>query len=498
MATRLMNTQIIIRSLRTTRTAVAICMLAALPLWVQGVGGRQNAGRAGSPRATIQPVAAPAEVGGATPQALHLLVGHSRLIYTAARVIRISTADPNILDVMVASSNQVLIDGKAPGSVSLVVWDASGASQSYEVTVDLDVQALANQIHAAFPDETIQVESQKDSVVLSGDVPSQAVADKMLEIAKATWPKTVSMLEIPGPESAEILLQVKFAEVDRSVVSQLGFNLLSLPGAKTVGAISTQQFGGPQIGAPLGTTGATTTSTGTSTTTTTGTGGFTLSNLLNIFLYRPDINLGATIQALEENNLLQILAEPNVITESGKEASFLSGGQFPYPILESSGTGIPVVTILFKEFGIKLDFTPTLTPGGLIHLKVLPEVSSLDYTNALTLQGFVIPALSVSRVQSEMDLQDGQSFAIAGLINDQITNQLSKIPGLSSIPLLGKIFQSRSLNKSKNELLILVTPHIIKALAPNQVPPLPQFPVPLLPLASAPKHATAPTAPSQK
>jgi pilus assembly protein CpaC len=485
-----MNMTMAMRDQKVTRKCLFAfhCLIAAISFFASDSWGRQGPNSSG-PNLAVATAQPPVNAA----QTIHMLLGHSWLVNMPARITRVSIADPTILDVLIVGPDQVLVNGKAPGSVSLVLWDESGDSQSYDVYVDLDTKTVSDQIHAAFPGQTVQVESRMDSVVLTGKASSQDVADKILEIAKATWPKTVSMLETPGIESAEILLQVKFAEVDRSVISQLGINILSLPGAKTIGTISTQQFGGPQIGAPLGGTGTTSTTTDTGTTTTTGSGGFTLSNLLNIFLYRPDINLGATIQALEEQNLLQILAEPNVITESGKEASFLSGGQFPYPILQNSGTGIPVVTILFKEFGIRLDFTPTLTSDGLIHLKVLPEVSSLDYTNALTLQGFVIPSLSVNRVQSEMDLRDGQSFAIAGLINDQITNQLSKIPGLGDIPLLGKLFQSRNLNKSKTELLVLVTPHVVRPLGPGQLPPLPVFPRPFLPPAVAKPAAPAKT-----
>jgi pilus assembly protein CpaC len=488
-----MNMTMATHHVKVTRKCIFAfaCAVGAIPFAASGSWGRQGPNSTATAlvlasASSSQPAAAKAQPAVNPAQTIQMLLGHSRLVNMPARITRVSIADPAILDVLIVGPDQVLINGKAPGSVSLVLWDESGESQAYDVRVDLDTKSMSDQIHAAFPDQAVKVESRMDSVVLTGNVSSQLVADKILEIAKAIWPKSVSMLEIPGIESAEILLQVKFAEVDRSAVSQLGINLLSLPGAKTVGSISTQQFGPASLGTPIGGTGATTTTTtGTGTTTTSSGNGFTLSNLLNIFLYRPDINLGATIQALEEQNLLQILAEPNVITESGKEASFLSGGQFPYPILENSGTGVPVVTILFKEFGIRLDFTPTLTSDGLIHLKVLPEVSSLDYTNALTLSGFVIPSISVNRVQAEMDLRDGQSFAVAGLINDQVTNQLSKIPGLGDIPLLGKLFQSRNLNKSKTELLVLVTPHIVRPLAPGQLPPLPVFPKPFLPPAVA-------------
>src|SRR5262249_40478608 len=202
----------------------------------------------------------------------------------------------------------------------------------------------------------------------------------------------------------------------------------------------------------------------------------------NIFLFNPDVHLATTIQLLQSKNLFQILAEPNLMTESGKEASFLAGGEFPYPTIQSVGTGGGgnAVTIQFKELGIRLSFTPILTADGSIHLKVKPEVSTLDFSNAVTLNGFVLPALSTRRVESEMSLADGQTFAIAGLVDNRVTELMSKIPGIGDIPILGKLFQSKSLNKSKNELLVIVTPHVVKPLSPDQVPHGPNFPQPFL------------------
>jgi pilus assembly protein CpaC len=182
------------------------------------------------------------------------------------------------------------------------------------------------------------------------------------------------------------------------------------------------------------------------------------------------------IQALEEKNLVQILAEPNVLAETGKEATFLAGGEFPFPVVQGATGGVPVVTVQFREYGVKLAFTPLITPEGLIHLKVAPEVSSLDYTNALTIQGFTIPSLATRSVQTEMILKDGQSFVIAGLVNNQVVEQFSKIPGLGDLPILGQFFKSRSVNKSQDELLVLVTPHIVRLNAQQKQPTLPQFP----------------------
>jgi pilus assembly protein CpaC len=418
------------------------------------------------------------------PQALHLLVGRSLVITSPTRIKRVSLADPAIAEAIVVSPNQVLVNGKAPGGVSLLLWDEADQSQDFEVSVDIDTLSLSQKIHDVFPNEPVQIETSKDVVMLSGRVSSAAVADKILEVVKNVTPKVTSLMEVPPPPSGEILLEVKFAEVDRTAVQQLGINILSLPGAKNVGALGTQQFSPPGFMGTLGSNipTTTTTTTGTTSTTTSTTNGFNLSNLLNIFLFRPDLNLAATIQALQEKNILEILAEPNLLTASGKDASFLAGGEFPFPVIQSSGGGggsFPTVTIQFKEFGVRLNFTPTLLENGMIHLKVKPEVSALDFTNALTLQGFTVPALSTRRVESEMNLKDGQSFAIAGLVDNRVTEILEKVPGIGDLPIIGKLFQSKSLNKSRSELLVIVTPRIVKPYTPDNVPAGPAMLSPL-------------------
>jgi pilus assembly protein CpaC len=236
----------------------------------------------------------------------------------------------------------------------------------------------------------------------------------------------------------------------------------------------------------LGQTQSVSTNGSTSTTTTSG-NQFLVSNLLNVAIFRPDIDLAVFIQALEEQNLLEILAEPNLLTESGKEASFLAGGQFPYPVPQNSGGGTTTITIQFKEFGVRLNFTPTVMANGTIHLKVAPEVSSLDFTNALQLNGFLIPALAVNQATSEIELKDGQSFAIAGLLDNRVIEQLEKIPGIGDIPILGKLFQSRKLDRSKNELLIVATPHIVHPITAGEHLPELSFPKSFLPATSAPQ-----------
>jgi pilus assembly protein CpaC len=409
---------------------------------------------------------------------MHLLAGQSLVIASATRIRRVSLADPGVIDALVMSPAQILVNGKAPGASSLVIWDEAGQSRTLDIIVDLDVAGINGRIRDVLPGENVDIQANKDVLIISGKVSSQAVADKVVQMAQAIAPKkenVVSLLDVPVIPGGQVLLQVKFADVDRSALTQLGANILSLPGAKNIGAISTGQFSPPQVAGQ--------TVTGSS-------GGFTLSDLLNVFIFRPDIDLAATIQALQSKNLIEILAEPNVLSETGKEASFLAGGEFPYPVVQPSA-GATAITIQFREFGVKLNFTPVITPDGFIHLKVKPEVSSLDYSNALTISGFTVPALDTRRVESEMVLKDGQSFAIAGLVNDQITETLSKIPGAASIPVLGKLFQSKSLTKSKDELLVMVTPRIVRPGAEGPAPRVPGFPQQVLPPASAPSpHAS--------
>jgi len=407
---------------------------------------------------TATPVKSEQAQESESAQTLHLLVGRSLVITSPNRIKRISLADPAVAEALVVSPTQVLVNGKTPGGVSLLIWDEADQSQAFEVSVDIDVLGLSQKIHEVFPSEAVHIETSKDVVMLSGHISSATVADKILEVVKNATPKVTSLMEVPVAPRVQILLQVKFADVNRLAVRQLGVNILSLPGSKNIGSISTQQFSPPSVSGTVGTTGTT----------------FNLTDLLNIFIFRPDIDFAATIKALQSNNVVQILAEPNLMTQSGKEASFLAGGEFPFPVLQSS-TGNSAITIQFKEFGIRLSFTPTLTSDGLIHLKVKPEVSSLDFSQGLVIQGFSIPALITNRVESEMDLKDGQSFAIAGLMDNRVTELLEKIPGIGDIPILGKLFQSRSLTKSKNELLIVVTPRIVQPL--DSVPTGPAMPM---------------------
>jgi len=442
----------------------------------------QPAPAAQAPAAAAPAAQEPAPAGNqaqeaSEPQTLHLLVGRSLVITSPARIKRVSLADPEIAEALVVSPTQVLVNGKKPGGVSLLVWDETDQSQAFEVSVDIDVLGLSQKIHEVFPSENVHIDTSKDVVILSGKVSSAAVADKILEVVKGSA-KVTSMMEVPAPPTGEILLQVRFAEVDRTALLELGVNILGTGLGKTPFSITTGQFGGVSAPAITDTfpirAGGVQPVQGTTTQ--------TFPNALNIFLWNPNIHLGAAIQALQNKNVFQILAEPNLLTESGKEAKFLAGGEFPYPTVQSvgSGGGGNAVTIQFKEFGIRLSFIPILTADGTIHLKVSPEVSTLDFSNGVIISGFSLPALSTRRVESEMNLADGQTFAIAGLVDNRVTELWSKIPGIGDIPVLGNLFKSKSFNKTKNELLVIVTPHIVKPLAPDQIPHGPAYPYPFL------------------
>ena len=397
---------------------------------------------------------------------LRVMVGKSLLINTTEQLKRISVTDPAIAFAQVITPTQILVHGKSPGEVSLLIWDELERSRSFDLRVDVDVSACSEEEHRVFPDEQISVTPSRAAVVLSGHVSTEDVAKRAGELASAYSPKVVNVLTFGPVGSQEVLLQVKFAEVDRSVLTQLGVNFISTGAANTLGTVTTGQFGGfgPQTITPGTQTVPGTTGTATVTPAT------TINNVLNLFLFRSGINLGATIEALETKNLLQILAEPNLIAVNGKEASFLAGGQFPFPIVQP-GAGFTAVTISFKEFGVRLQFTPVIMPNGNIHLKVAPEVSTLDFANALTISGFTVPALSTRKAETEFELQDGQSFVIAGLIDNRVTDIYNKIPGLGDIPILGNFFRSKSLQKSNSELMVLCTVRRISPSAEQPAPP---------------------------
>jgi pilus assembly protein CpaC len=414
-----------------------------------------------------------AEAQGAAP--LRVLVGKSLLINTTERLKRISVTDDAIADALVVTPTQILVHGRAAGEVSLLIWDELERSRSFDLRVDVDVRAAAEEERRVFPDEQIAVSPSRSAIVLSGHVSTEDVSKRAGMIAEAYSKNVVNVLTFGPVGAQEVLLEVKFAEVDRSAITQLGINLFDLGQGNTVALTQTGQFGSLQVH----NTAQTTTTNGSTTTTTTTATPPTLnvSDYLNLFIARTDIPIGAVIKALQQKNLLQILAEPNLIAVNGKEASFLAGGEFPFPVVQPS-QGFTAVTISFKEFGVQLKFTPVIMPNGNIHLKVAPQVSALDFANALTISGFTVPALSTRKAETEFELQDGQSFVIAGLIDNRVTDLYNKVPGLGDIPILGNFFRSKSAQKTNSELMVLCT---ARRISPSTQPPaLPVTPKPYM------------------
>jgi len=396
---------------------------------------------------------------GAAP--LRVMVGKSLLINTTERLKRVSVTDPSVADALVVTPTQVLVNGLAPGEVSLLIWDELERSRSFDLRVDVDISAASEEMHRLFPDEQISVTPSRSAIVLSGHVTTEDVSKHAGALASAYSKNVVNVLTF-GPVGAdEVLLEVKFAEVDRTAMTQLGINVFSTGAGNTLGTVTTGQFGGITVSPITTTTGGS----GTGTTTTT-----TVSNLLNMFFFNPQIHLGAVVQALQSRNLLQILAEPNLVALNGKEASFLAGGEFPFPVAQQNASGIATVTIQFREFGVRLKFTPVIQPNGNIHLHVAPEVSTLDFADAVTVAGTTIPAISTRKAETEFELQDGQSFVIAGLMDNRVTNVSNKFPFLGDIPILGNFFKSKSDQKSNSELMVLCT---VRKISPSTQSPNP-------------------------
>ncbi len=404
---------------------------------------------------------------GAAP--LRVMVGKSLLINTTERLKRVSVTDPTVADALVVTPTQVLVNGLAPGEVSLLIWDELERSRSFDLRVDVDITAASEEMHRLFPDEQISVTPSRSAIVLSGHVTTEDVAKHAGALASAYSKNVVNVLTFGPVGAEEVLLEVKFAEVDRTALTQLGINMFSTGAGNTIGTVTTGQFGGVTTSPISSTVGGS----GSSSSTTT-----TISNLLNLFFFNPQVHLGGVIQALQSRNLLQILAEPNLVAVNGKEASFLAGGEFPFPVAQQNASGIATVTIQFREFGVRLKFTPVIQPNGNIHLHVAPEVSTLDFADAVTVAGTTIPAISTRKADTEFELQDGQSFVIAGLMDNRVTDIANKIPGLGDIPILGNFFKSKSAQKSNSELMVLCTVHRVSP--STQSPKGPAMPEPTL------------------
>lgn len=429
---------------------------------------------------------------------LAVAVGKTVLVDTAQPIARVSMGLGDIAMASVVSPTEVMVNGKAPGETSLIIWDVKGGRQFFNVSVHASdarlnnsLEGLRRELRLELPQQPVHVSMEGGAVFLRGTVNDLTSSDRAVKIA-STAGKVVNLLDVRVPASKpQILLKVRFASVDRTLEKQLGINFFDLGLGNAVGGITTGQFSPPAVsGAGVATTG--------SQGVTTAEGSASFVNELNLLGFFPGLKSGADLQALETRGLVQLLAEPNLLATDGKEASFLAGGQFPYPVVQGTSSGSAAVTIQFKDYGIRLNFIPTVTPRGTIRLQVAPEVSALDYTNEVQVSGFTVPGITTRNVNTEVELKSGQSFVIGGLLDNSITQTFEKIPFLGDIPILGKFFQSIQRTKNNTELIVIVTPEIVPPIPAGAPLPALHYPVPYLPSNSnIPMHTPDNTAVAQ-
>ncbi len=382
---------------------------------------------------------------------LRMTVGKSVVIDYPNDIRQISTSNPDIIDASPVTTREILLHGKGLGSATMVVWSKAGQRTFYNVTVDLNLDPLRRILKDSFPNEEIQTRTSRDSISLNGRVSNKEVAERAMVLAAAFSKTVVNNLQFtPSPIDKQILLRVKFAELDRSKQTQFGVNLLGVAGQTAFGT-TTGQFSPPSVLASGGVSAPQSAS-------------FSVSQALNLFAFDPKLNLGAFVRALQAENILQILAEPNLVATNGKEAYFLVGGEFPVPILQG-GANSGAVTVQFREFGIRLIFTPFITENKTIKMHLKQEVSTLDFANGITLSGFSIPALATRRAETDVELAEGQSFVVAGLVDNRETDSFSKIPVLGNLPIFGALFRTKDERKNRTELVVMVTPEVTEPLS---------------------------------
>jgi pilus assembly protein CpaC len=383
--------------------------------------------------------------------AVNVLVGQSRVINFDRPVGRFSVSNPEIAEAVLVTPDQVLVNGKAFGQVNFIAWEQSGGQYLvFDVYVRANLSLIDSQIRALFPKDDIRLSQANGSVVLSGSVTSPNTAAQAQSVVEAAGFKTVNMLASPVKNMTQVQLQVRVAEVNRSKVSDLGLSYAYQASPGTGGYANSGQ--GPSS---LGNV-------------TNGALSGTLSSALNLFVMAG--NTMSMIRALQTQGALRQLAEPNLIAMDGSTASFLAGGEFPIPIVQGGNSNS--VSIVFKEYGVRLNFKPTIVDEDHIRLDLEPEVSTIDFSNGVKFDGFLIPALRTRRAKTSVELRDGQSFALAGLLDNQETKTLSKVPVLGDIPVLGSLFRSKSFQKNETELMFIVTAQLVKPVNRDDLPQL--------------------------
>ena len=398
---------------------------------------------------------------------LNVTLGRSVVVESPVPITRASLANPEVADAVVLSPRQVYVTGAGVGVTNLTLWQSdTEVYRIFDINVTPDLVELKEQLYQLFPEETgVRVSASRDHLTISGVVSSPSRLSHVLSVAEAYAPeKVVNLLQVGGVQ--QVMLEVRVAEMNRELVRRLGVNIGYLAGgsdtwgATTLSNISAITKRNDATFLPGSISGAAQAAGKVSP------WGYVpvASNALLRFTTGGD-DWTVFFDALKENGLAKILAEPTLVSLSGQEANFLAGGEFPVPVPGDLGT----VTIEYKKFGVGLVFTPTVLGDGVISMRVAPEVSELDFTNAVVLNGFLIPAISTRRASTVIELRDGQSFAIAGLIRSSVREKLSKFPVLGEVPILGTLFRSSEYQKNESELIILVTPRLVKPLDTEKV-----------------------------
>src|SRR5215212_3228630 len=382
---------------------------------------------------------------------VNVLVGQSKLITFDQAIERFSVSNPEIAEAVLIAGTQVVVNGKAFGQVSFIAWEKNtGRFLVFDVYVRTNLSLIDSQIRALFPKDDIRLSQANGSVVLSGSVSDPRIATQAEAVVQAAGFKTVNLLESPVKDSLQVQLQVRVAEVSRNRLRELGSSY-AYQGSPGSGGFASA--GGPG--------NLSTVERGLLTSTFSG---------LNLFVLGG--NMATMIRALQTQGAIRSLAEPNLIAMNGQEASFLAGGEYPVPIVQGGGER-STVTIIFKEYGVRLNFKPTIIDEDHIRLELEPEVSTLDFANGVKFEGFSIPALRTRRAKTGVELRDGQSFALAGLLDNNETQSLSKVPGLGDIPVLGNLFRSKSFQKNESELMFIVTAQMVKPVNRDDLPRIP-------------------------
>src|SRR5918997_3586025 len=386
---------------------------------------------------------------------VNVLVGQSRVINFDRKIGRFSVSNPEVAEAVLVAPDQVLVNGKAFGQVNFIAWEKeTGRFVVFDVFVRANLSLIDSQVRALFPKDDIRLSQANGSVVISGSVTEPRTAAQVEAVVKAAGFQTVNMLSSPTADKAQVQLMVRVAEVSRNKARELA---PSYGMANRVGVGYLNSGNSPTSVREVGVSNTATSYL------------LNLASPLNVLFGNGDAGLTGFLRALNSVGAIRSLAEPNLIAMDGQQASFLAGGEFPVPMVQSSGDKI-AVAVVWKEYGVRLNFKPTIIDEDHIRLELEPEVSTIDFGNGVKFDGFLIPALKTRRAKTGVELRDGQSFALAGLLDNNELQSFSKVPGLGDIPILGHLFRSKSFSKNETELMFIVTAHMVKPMNRDELP----------------------------